>query len=75
MGLPVIPFAQLILHEREDEAERGKRRRKSTDLKKELSDFRFWNKEVYFEDEEDESPAKSKDTKEHSSMVKYRVIN
>ena len=52
-GLPVIPFAQLILPDREDEAERDpdshlkKLRRKSSDLKKELSDFRFWNKQVY----------------------------
>ena len=43
MGLPVIPFAQLVLHERNDEAERDqdshlkKLRRKSNDLKKELS--------------------------------------
>ena len=75
-GLPVIPFAQLILPEREDEPERDpdshlkKLRRKSNDLKKELSDFRFWRApQVYFEEDEDESRTKAKDTKGHSSMV------
>ena len=86
MGLPVIPFAQLILHEREEEAEREpdshlkKLRRKSHDLRKELSDFRFWNKQVFYEDEEDEdeSRTKNKDIEGHSSslnMVKYSVVD
>ena len=85
MGLPVIPFAQMILHERDEEAERDpdshlkKLRRKSNDLKKDLSDFRFWNKQILEEDEQaedgDESRTKNKDIETHSTslnMVKYR---
>ena len=66
MGLPVIPFAQLILHERDEEAERDpeshlkKLRRKSNDLKKELSDFRF-RKNTIDEEDEDESRTKNKE--------------
>ena len=80
MGLPVIPFAQLILHERDEEAERDpeshlkKLRRKSNDLKKELSDFRF-RKNTIDEEDEDESRTKNKEVESHSTsrnMVEFR---
>ena len=79
MGLPVIPFAQMILHERDEETERDpdshlkKLRRKSNDLKKDLSDFRFWNKQILEEDEHaedgDESRTKKKDIETHSTSL------
>jgi len=61
LGLPVIPFGQpsLFLPEREESQESQSRlkriRRKSSDLKRELADFRFLNKQIYFEDEEEEN--------------------
>ena len=77
-GLPVIPFGQPILPDRDYEAGAGrdsdshlkKLRGKSNDLKKELLDFHFWNKPV-LEEDEDGSPTKSEDKKGNSSSEKF----
>jgi len=77
MGLPVIPFAQRSLflpdkeeEERDPESHLRRLRRKSSDLKKELSDFRFLNKQVYFEEDEEENVTRNKDTTRLSSSLK-----
>lgn len=71
-GLPVIPFAQQNflpdkVEEKETEANLKRVRRKSNDLKRDLSDFRFWNKQVYFE--EDEEDSRNKDVSRQSSSL------
>ena len=79
-GLPVIPFGQpsVCLPDREEGRERESHlkrlRRKSSDLKRELTDFRFLNRQVYFEEEEEEEGS-TKDRTRSSSFNMVREPN
>ena len=75
-GLPVIPFGQpsVCLPDREEGRERESHlkrlRRKSSDLKRELTDFRFLNRQVYFEEEEEEGSTRDRTRSSSFNMVR-----